>query len=85
MMVSLRFFTLLVVSFLLVQCETPPPGTVVFDGENNADEVVMEYHGISKDDLEGYKIIPIETQSIRNPQDSTAVYVPRIHEAANFQ
>lgn len=72
-------------SLAFTQCTAPPPGTVVFDGDNDADAVVMDYHGIEEDDLEGYKIIKIETQSVRNPQDTTSLYIPDLGGYANFQ
>lgn len=81
---QLRISLIAALPLILSQCTAPPPGTVVFDGEGNPDDVVMEYHGISEDDLAGHKVIKIETQSIRNPQDTTAVYVPDYERAANF-
>lgn len=72
-------------SFVFTSCEAPPPGRVVFDESNNADEVVREYLEIDEESLEGYKVIPVTTTSIRNPQDSTKVYVPNHEKAANFE
>jgi hypothetical protein len=71
-------------AFVFSSCEAPPPGRVVFDESNNADEVIREYLEINEDALEGYKVIPVTTTSIRNPQDSTKVYVPDYEKAANF-
>jgi|GEM_PF-2655678 len=79
------FFVFAVVALIGTSCEAPPPGTVVFNEDTNADEVVREYLNVDEDELEGYDVIKITTTAVRNPQDSTEVYVPHYQRAANFK
>jgi hypothetical protein len=85
----MKIFKYLTLSFIavltLVSCETPPPGTVVFDEDSDQDEVVREYLNVDEESLEGYNIIKITTTAVRNPQDSTEVYVPHYQRRANFK
>jgi len=46
---------------------------------------VREYLNVDEDELEGYDVIKITTTAVRNPQDSTEVYVPHYQRAANFK
>lgn len=75
----------LVLFLVLSSCEAPPPGTVVFDGKNNPDDVVMEYHGFTKDDLDGHKVLKVETKSLRNPDDTTSGVTNRLGTYADFE
>lgn len=70
--------------FLLTQCTVPPTGTEVFDEDSDPEEIVNEYHGITEEELEGYDVIEIETQSIGNPADTNLTYVPARHQPAEF-
>lgn len=84
-MLKLRTAVLSVFTLLLfTQCETPPPGSVVFDGDNDADAVVRDYLNINEEEFAGHKIIPIPTQHLRNSGDTSEVYVPNYDQAAKF-
>jgi hypothetical protein len=79
-----RIFSAFALLLLLSQCTVPPPGSVVFDGENDPEKVVNEYHGVKEENLEGYEVIEIETQSIGNPADTAVGYIPARHQPADF-
>lgn len=84
-MLKLRTAVLSVFALLLfTQCEAPPPGSVVFDGDNDADAVVREYLHINEEEFAGHKIIPIPTQHLRNSGDTSEVYVPSYGQEAKF-
>ena len=84
-MSTFRIAALSVFAILLfAQCETPPPGSVVFDGDNDPDEVVREYLDINEEEFAGHTMIPIPTQHLRQPGDTAEMYVPRVGQAAKF-
>lgn len=69
----------------MAACQSPPPGTVVFEDKSKAEEIVLKSHGISKDDFEGHSIIKIQTSSIGNPGDTASPYVPVYQRPADFR
>jgi len=79
-----RFSFLAGLLFVFSQCTVPPPGTAVFNGEDNPKKVVDAYHGITEENQEGYKIIKIQTESIGNPADTNLIYQPARHRPASF-
>lgn len=85
MTVIARISTVAVLLLGFTQCTVPPPGTAVFNGKDNPQEVVNAYHGIQEENQEGYKIIKIQTESIGNPADTSLTYQPARHRPASFK